>query len=157
MVVEGIVQSKCEVCEGECYRDSLHRLSPLAVLIDRMEWPHTHGRVTLRQDSHARWVAELENPRSPRIANDTSYWRYGDTRSEALRKAVALSLEEDVTEESDDDPLAELLDSLPIWSPWDRIVLRRDQLHIYVYIGKHYGGHGLAEALYNMIRLTKEG
>jgi hypothetical protein len=90
-----------------------------------------------------------------RTAADTSYWRYGNSRSEALRQAVALSLEEDVPDDDlSEDPLASLLDALPEWHPFDRIVLRRDQLHIYVYIGKHFGGHGLAEALYNMIRLA---
>lgn len=152
-----IAQNGCEVCEGCCYRESLHDLSPLAVLIDRMEWPHTHGRIELSEGRNHPWVAALDNPRSPRTAYDTSYCRYGDTRSEALRKVVALSLEEDApSERLDEDPLAELLDALPSWSPWGRVVLRRDQLHIYVYVGgRHYGGHGLAEALYNAIRLTR--
>jgi hypothetical protein len=149
-------QSECEICEGSCYRDSLHRLSPLAVLIDRMEWPHTHGRIKLVEGVNRPWIARLSN-KCPITAEDPSYWFYGDTRSTALRQAVAACLEEDApSDELADDPLASLLDSLPPWTPWNEIVLRRDQLHIYVYIGKHFGGHGLAEALYNMIRLTKE-
>lgn len=147
-----IVQNKCDVCEGSCYRESLHDLSPLAVLIDRMEWPHTHGRIALRTEVQGKgWVAGLES-RKHRVGFRS------DTRSAALRAAVSACLEEDApTDDLADDPLAALLDALPRWSPWERVVLRRDQLHIYVYVGsKHYGGHGLAEALYNMIRLTRE-
>lgn len=143
------VQNECEICEGTCYRESLHSLSPLAVLLDRMEWPHTHGRIELRGVVYGkRWVAGIES-RKHRIGFQA------DTRSTALRAAVSACLEKEVPgDDLGDDPLAVLLDALPSWSPWNRIVLRRDQLHIYVYIGKHFGGHGLAEALYNMIRLT---
>jgi hypothetical protein len=145
-------RSSCEICEEGCYRESLHRLSPLAVLLDRMEWPHTHGRIELRKGTRAPWVAQLENRKSPRIADDTSFWFAGDTRSTALRTAVTVCLEDDVqSDDLRDDPLAVRLDALPEWPPWDRIVLRRDQLHIYVYTGSHTGGHGLAEALYNTI------
>lgn len=152
-----IQKSECEICGGSCYRESLHSLSPLAVLIDRMEWPHTHGRIELVKGVNRPWIAQLENNRSPRTAADTSYWFDGDTRSIALRKAVAVCLEEETPDDDlSDDPLASLLDSLSERDPFNRIVLRRDQLHIYVYIGKHYGGHGLAEALFNMMRLTEE-
>ncbi len=156
--VVDIQKSECEICEDGCYRASLHSVSPLAVLLDRMAWPHTHGRIELSDKGGGHpWIAVLENRNSPRTAGDTSWWFEGNTRSEALSKAVATCLEEEVSFKGvNSDPLASLLDSLPSRSPWNRIVLRRDQLHIYVYIGRHFGGHGLAEALYNMISITKE-
>lgn len=151
-VDQELKRSECEICEDGCYRESLHRVSPLAVLIDRMEWPKTHGRISLRAEVQGKgWVAGIESRK------DNVGFR-ADTRSAALRAAVSVCLEEEApSDDLESDPLAALFDALPRWPPWNRIVLRRDQLHIYVYVGsKHYGGHGLAEALYNMIRLTKE-
>lgn len=145
-----LIRNECDVCPEGCFRESLHFLSPLAVLMDELEWPTTHGRIELELHACELFSAEITG------SKDRAFLT-ADSRSGAIVRSCGYLLgREMATYELDSDVLAQRLDALPRWSPWSRIVMRRDQLHIYTHIGRQFGGHGLAESLYNMIRLTYE-